>query len=87
MAQHPNEVTITNGSPGDLVKTFGKTSYKYQKEFFEKLTAEYKRQSIADKKRGNPQLSILLYLLAQTLFPVVKIFQKIWKICKPRMKN
>jgi len=86
MEKHPNQVTITNGSPEELAETFGRTSYEYQKEFFEKLRSEYEKQSLADKKRGNPQLSNLLFFLALTLYLVTETFQKIWEICKPHMR-
>ena len=87
MVKHPNKVTVNKATPKQLAKKIIRTSYDYQRKLYQELSIGYEEESVADKKRGYPQLSILLHILSQTLILVVKIFHKIWNICKSRMEN
>lgn len=87
MAKHPIQITITDGNPEELAKIIRRTSYEYQRKLYKELSIGYEEDSQADKKRKYFQLSNLLFVSSKTLNLVANIFDKIWKICEPHMKN
>lgn len=93
LEKHPNDFRGLN--PKEFAKEFGNTNYFYQKECFNELLEEYKKQSIEDKERPSlkyrdkkrVQLSSSLENLSTSFYLVVKSMEKVCKACKNYMKN
>ena len=87
MNKHLNFVKGYNGSLEELADAIGYMRYEQTSIFIEKLAANIKKQSDADKVKGRTKLSNKLLSCSTKLYEAKKEIDDAWNICIPFMKD
>ena len=85
--KHPDRVIGFEGSLEDLAKSIGNMQYNKVEEFVTFLADDITRQANADRQKDRKQLAERLYKTAEKLYEVRDEIRKVWKICRPYMKE
>ncbi|MCC7571373.1 hypothetical protein KO465_08655 [Candidatus Micrarchaeota archaeon] len=85
--KHPVTVPGYKRDMNSLGKDVGKLRYDKLIEFLESLSEEINSQSLSDYAKGRTQVSEGLGVLHDKLDEAKDSAEKVWKKCKPHMKD
>jgi hypothetical protein len=84
-SKHPTKVANYEGTLEQLAQAILSMRYDNVEEFFSYVSAELRRQSKQDRRRGRARLSILLETAATTSWNLKQTFARISTLCRPHI--